>query len=97
VKSLVDELKTLGANEVILEEDMAKANTRDYLKKNYDERISLGLNCVGGNSALNLARNLKKGGNLVTFGAMSREPTNFPASLFIFRELRCSGFCTAPT
>ncbi|KFM25638.1 Helicase SKI2W [Auxenochlorella protothecoides] len=52
----------------------------------------LGLDCVGGEVALALAKTLEKGGTLVTYGAMSKQPLAIPAPLLIFKDLRFRGF-----
>ena len=53
--------------------------------------IRLGLNSVGGDSALRLANCLVFGGTLVSFGAMSMQPLKIPTGLFIFKDLRFRG------
>src|SRR6266516_4015953 len=53
--------------------------------------IHLGLNAVGGESALRLANCLAPGSTLVTFGAMSLQPLKIPNGLLIFKDLRFRG------
>src|SRR5205807_911503 len=53
--------------------------------------IRLGLNSVGGDSALRLANCLAFGGTLVSFGAMSLQPLKIPTGLLIFKDLRFRG------
>jgi trans-2-enoyl-CoA reductase len=53
--------------------------------------IRLGLNAVGGDSALRLANCLAPGGTLVSFGAMSLQPLKIPTGLLIFKDLRFRG------
>jgi trans-2-enoyl-CoA reductase len=53
--------------------------------------IRLGLNAVGGESALHLANCLAFGGTLVSFGAMSLQPLKIPTGLLIFKDLRFRG------
>ena len=55
-------------------------------------RPRLGLNAVGGASALNLANALSDFGVLVTYGAMARQPLKIPNGLLIFRNLEFKGF-----
>src|SRR5438552_3847618 len=55
------------------------------------EAIRLGLNAVGGESALRLANCLAFGGTLVSFGAMSLQPLKIPTGLLIFKDLRFRG------
>jgi mitochondrial enoyl-[acyl-carrier protein] reductase / trans-2-enoyl-CoA reductase len=53
--------------------------------------IHLGLNAVGGESALRLMNCLAASGTLVTFGAMSLQPLKIPNGLLIFKDLRFRG------
>lgn len=52
----------------------------------------LGLNAVGGENALALAKALAEGGTLVTYGAMGLQPLRIPNGLLIFKDLRFCGF-----
>jgi trans-2-enoyl-CoA reductase len=54
--------------------------------------LRLGLNAVGGESALELAKALSDSGTLVTYGAMARQPLRIPNGLLIFKNLRFCGF-----
>jgi trans-2-enoyl-CoA reductase len=54
--------------------------------------IRLGLNAVGGESALRVANAVVDGGTLVTYGAMARQPLRIPNGLLIFRDLHVRGF-----
>lgn len=58
-------------------------------------RPVLGLNAVGGASALNVANALAPGSPLVTYGAMGRQPLKIPNGLLIFRGLSFHGFWLA--
>ena len=85
---LIDELKAEGADVVLLDED----KLRDAVKAATNGApISLGLNSVGGDSALRVANCLAFGGTLVSFGAMSLQPLKIPTGLFIFKDLRFRG------
>jgi NADPH:quinone reductase-like Zn-dependent oxidoreductase len=86
---LLPELRALGGDVVLLEEDDLKAAVREHCGAS---RPRLALNSVGGASALNLANALASGGTLVTFGAMGRQPLKIPNGLLIFRDLRFTGF-----
>ncbi len=83
------ELRELGGDAVILEEDDLREAVKANCGKN---RPKLGLNSVGGTSAVNLANGLANGGTLVTFGAMGRQPVKIPNAMLIFRDLRFTGF-----
>src|SRR5206468_1999088 len=67
-------------------------NLRDEVKKaTGGAPIRLGLNAVGGESALRLMNCLAPSGTLVTFGAMSLQPLKIPNGLLIFKDLRFRG------
>ncbi|MFZ5805588.1 MAG: MDR family NADPH-dependent oxidoreductase [Verrucomicrobiota bacterium] len=85
---LIDELKALGGDVVVLESEKLKQNVMNAIQ----EPIMLGLNAVGGNSAIWLADCLEKGGTVVTYGGMSKEPFKIPTRFFIFKDLRFVGF-----
>jgi len=52
----------------------------------------LGLNAVGGECALGLAKALAPSGTLVTYGAMAKQPLTLPNGLLIFKDLILRGF-----
>ncbi|KAF3901906.1 Zeta-crystallin [Orbilia brochopaga] len=90
IGELKAELKGLGGTEILTEEE---ARDRTRIAGITDGRsIKLALNCVGGESATNLARNLGHGGHLVTYGAMAKRPLSLPAGLLIFKDIRSHGF-----
>jgi mitochondrial enoyl-[acyl-carrier protein] reductase / trans-2-enoyl-CoA reductase len=85
---LIDELCTEGGDVVLVDGD----NLREEVKKaTGGAPIRLGLNSVGGDSALRLANCLAPGGTLVSFGAMSLQPLKIPTGLLIFKDLRFRG------
>ena len=85
---LVDELRAEGGDVVLVDGD----NLRDEVKSATEgASIRLGLNSVGGESALRLANCLAPGGTLVSFGAMSLQPLKIPTGLLIFKDLRFRG------
>jgi trans-2-enoyl-CoA reductase len=85
---LINELRAEGGDVVLIDgekvRDEVKASTNGAL-------IRLGLNSVGGDSALRLANCLAFGGTLVSFGAMSLQPLKIPTGLLIFKDLRFRG------
>ncbi|KAK6501075.1 mitochondrial 2-enoyl thioester reductase [Arthrobotrys musiformis] len=90
IDRLKEELRLLGGTEVITE---TEAKDRRYMAKITEGRsIKLALNCVGGESATNLARILGHNGHLITYGAMSKSPFSVPASALIFKNIHCHGF-----
>jgi trans-2-enoyl-CoA reductase len=85
---LVDELRAEGGDIVLVDGD----NLREEVKSaTGGASIRLGLNSVGGDSALRLANCLGPGGTLVSFGAMSLQPLKIPTGLLIFKDLRFRG------
>lgn len=85
---LIDELRAEGGDIVLVDND----NFRDQVKSATNGApIRLGLNSVGGDSALRLANCLAPGGTLVSFGAMSLQPLKIPTGLLIFKDLRFRG------
>lgn len=87
---LMTYLKGLGATEVITEEYLASHEMKELIKRYTHPQ--LGLNCVGGKSTTNLLRQLSRGGILVTYGGMSKQPVAVPTSAFIFKDIRCVGY-----
>jgi mitochondrial enoyl-[acyl-carrier protein] reductase / trans-2-enoyl-CoA reductase len=85
---LIDELRAEGGDIVLVDGD----NLREEVKSaTGSASIRLGLNSVGGDSALRLANCLAPGGTLVSFGAMSLQPLKIPTGLLIFKDLRFRG------
>jgi trans-2-enoyl-CoA reductase len=85
---LIDELRAEGGSVVLVDHE----KLRDEVKAATNGApIRLGLNSVGGDSALRLANCLAFGGTLVSFGAMSLQPLKIPTGLFIFKDLRLRG------
>lgn len=82
-------LKDQGATEVLTEEEIRKT---DIFKSGKLERPRLALNCVGGQSALEIMRHLERGSPIVTYGGMSREPVTVPTSALIFKDIQVRGF-----
>jgi trans-2-enoyl-CoA reductase len=85
---LIDELRALGGDVVLLDDE----NLRQQVKSATNGApIRLGLNAVGGDSALRLANCLAPGSTMVTYGAMSLQPLKIPNGLLIFKDLRFRG------
>lgn len=86
---LVEELRAQGGDVVLvdgesLRDDAAEATGR--------APIRLALNAVGGENALRVAKTLASDGTMVTYGAMSLQPLCIPNGMFIFKNLRFTGF-----
>ena len=86
---LIEELRAEGGDVVLVEGDGLPKQIADATG---DAKILLGLNCVGGESALRVSNVLAHGGTLVTYGAMARQPLRMPASLLVFKDLTFRGF-----
>ena len=85
---LVDELRAEGGNIVLVDSENLRREVQDAIG---GPSIRLGLNAVGGESALRLANCLAPGSTLVTYGAMSLQPLKIPNGLLIFKDLRFRG------
>jgi mitochondrial enoyl-[acyl-carrier protein] reductase / trans-2-enoyl-CoA reductase len=84
----IDELRAAGGDVVLVDGE----NLREEVKNaTGGATIRLGLNAVGGESALRLANCLAPGSTMVTFGAMSLQPLKIPNGLLIFKDLRFRG------
>jgi trans-2-enoyl-CoA reductase len=85
---LIDELRAEGGDVVLVDGE----NLRDEVKHaTGGAPIRLGLNAVGGDSALRLANCIAAGSTMVTFGAMSLQRLKIPNGLLIFKDLRFRG------
>lgn len=82
-------LKGLGATEVFTEEGI---RTTTIFKEKKMVKPKLALNCVGGKSATEVARNLSDKGVMVTYGGMSREPVVVSTAALIFKDIAFRGF-----
>ena len=87
-KELIEELRSEGGDVVLVDGE----NLREEVKNAVSGApIRLGLNAVGGDSALALANTLAPGSTMVTYGAMSLQPLKIPNGLLIFKDLRLRG------
>jgi mitochondrial enoyl-[acyl-carrier protein] reductase / trans-2-enoyl-CoA reductase len=85
---LIDELRAEGGDVVLVDGE----NLREQVKAATSAApIRLGLNAVGGESALRLANCLAPESTVVTFGAMGLQPLKIPNGLLIFKDLRFRG------
>jgi mitochondrial enoyl-[acyl-carrier protein] reductase / trans-2-enoyl-CoA reductase len=85
---LIDELRADGGDVVVVDGEQLRDEVKSATS---NAPIRLGLNSVGGDSALRLANCLAFGGTLVSFGAMSLQPLKIPTGLLIFKDLRFRG------
>lgn len=90
------ELTELGGTVVVTEEEFLERGFAKRMNEEWTnggkEKVMLGLNCVGGTNASQVAKCLGEGGTLVTYGAMSKKPVALPTGLLIFKDLRFKGF-----
>jgi len=86
----VERLKTFGGTVLVSEEYFVTPAFKRVLTDM--PKPKLALNCVGGNSATELARVLGEGGVHVTYGGMSHKPVTVPTSALIFNNIQMRGF-----
>lgn len=88
---LIAELKELGADYVITEEQL---ENREYMAKLFEQvpKPRLALNCVGGTNGLNCLKYVDQNGSFVTYGAMSKRPVPVGAAPLIFKNIKLAGF-----
>ncbi|KAK9463110.1 uncharacterized protein V1516DRAFT_221736 [Lipomyces oligophaga] len=93
IEELRADLSSLGATKVVTDSELADKGFRKVIKDwTGSSPIKLGLNCTGGDSTTNIARQLAEGGHLITYGGMARKPVTIPVSLFIFKDIHCHGY-----
>jgi len=86
---LIDELKAEGGDIVLVDGETLRDEVATLTNK---APIRLALNAVGGENALRVAKTLASDGTMVTYGAMSLQPLCVPNGMFIFKNLRFTGF-----
>ncbi|KAI9476433.1 MAG: hypothetical protein EXX96DRAFT_577182 [Benjaminiella poitrasii] len=90
---LRQELIDLGATHVVVDESLGNFENKKEIKSWFGKNTPLlGLNCVGGKNATEMAKYLGANGHYVTYGAMSKKPLSLPASLLIFKNITFHGF-----
>jgi mitochondrial enoyl-[acyl-carrier protein] reductase / trans-2-enoyl-CoA reductase len=86
---LIEELRSLGGDVVLVDGE----NLRDEVAAATQKApIRLALNAVGGENGLRVAKCLASDGTMVTYGAMSLKPLCIPNGMFIFKNLKFTGF-----
>lgn len=85
---LIEELKKLGADAVVLDNDEGVAEAKNIVGH---EPVRLATNAVGGDSAIHLMDLLSSEGIMVTYGAMSRRSLKVPNKFLIFKNLQLHG------
>lgn len=86
---LVEELRAEGGDVVLMEGESLRDEVAEATAR---APIRLALNAVGGENALRVAKTLASDGTMVTYGAMSLQPLCIPNGMFIFKNLRFTGF-----
>jgi trans-2-enoyl-CoA reductase len=86
---LISELRNQGGDVVLLDNDELREAAAAATDK---APIRLGLNQVGGASALRMAKAVAPEATIVTIGAMSLQPLTLPNGLLIFKNLNFTGF-----
>jgi len=84
---LVAELRQLGADHVFTEEQFRQWSTQGL--KTCKPRLAL--NGVGGRSALIISSALDNGSTMVTYGGMSKRPTEISTGSLVFKDIRACG------
>ena len=85
---LIDELRAEGGDVVLVDGQSLREEVKAATS---GAPIRLGLNAVGGDSALRLANCLAPESTLVTYGAMGLQPLKIPNGLLIFKDVRFRG------
>ncbi|KAL8947389.1 MAG: hypothetical protein Q9222_006328, partial [Ikaeria aurantiellina] len=94
-EALKKEMLELGATVVVSDEEVLEKAFGEKVKEWTNggrESVQLGLNCVGGDAGMAMAKVLGEGGTMVTYGAMSKSPMRVGAGMLIFKDLRFVGF-----
>ncbi|HEY1583632.1 MAG TPA: 2-enoyl thioester reductase domain-containing protein [Chthoniobacterales bacterium] len=86
---LIEELRAAGGEVVLLDHDNLRAAAAEAIG---GAPIRLGINQVGGESALRMAKIVAQEATIVTIGAMSLRPLTMPNGLLIFKNLHFTGF-----
>jgi len=86
----VEELKSLGADEVIC---TATENVTDRVTEITKKvGVSAAIDCVGGQVAADVVRSLSRRGVMITYGRMSSDPVPLDVGPMIFRSSTIRGF-----
>ena len=88
-KELVNELKGLGGDEVLLDGD--DLHERVYKATN-GAKIRFALDALAGDAPARLAQCLEYGGTVFNYGLVSKSPCEMPTWLMLNRDIRLHGF-----
>ena len=87
-KEVVDELKELGGDVVLIDDDQGLTAAKNLMGGGV---AKLAFNAVGGESALRLMKLLGDCGTHITYGAMGRKPVTIGNGQLIFKGLTVTG------
>ena len=87
-EELIDELRSEGADVVLVDNETVRDRVAEVTG---GAPIRLALNCVGGESAVRMAKVLAPDSTVVTYGAMSLQAMKIPNGLLIFKNLNFRG------
>lgn len=96
---LAKELKALGADAVITDEQIRPSKFRKLVKEitGKDESpIKLALECVGGITGARLAGTLRENGTMIVYGSMTQQPIPLGSPDLIFRDIIVRGYWLTP-
>jgi trans-2-enoyl-CoA reductase len=88
-EGLSEDLMKKGADVVLIDGPELAAQIS---KATGNERVSLAIDAVGGETFSRLAASLGTGGTLVSYGVLSGKPAVFNPALAIFNDIRIRGF-----
>lgn len=90
---LKEHLRRLGASEVVTEQELGDAALKEKINGWTGGNLpKLALNCVSGPTTTTMLKYLANGGNIVTYGGMSKKPLSLPSGFLIFKDFKASGF-----
>uniref|UniRef100_G3MQR0 Enoyl-[acyl-carrier-protein] reductase, mitochondrial n=1 Tax=Amblyomma maculatum TaxID=34609 RepID=G3MQR0_AMBMU len=90
LQELKDTLKSLGADYIVTEEELRTPVMKDIFAVVPPPKLAL--NCVGGKNATDMMRHLARGGTMVTYGGMSKQPVIVSTAALIFQNIKVVGF-----
>lgn len=90
--TLERQLLDLGSTMVIKADRLPLPDTIAHIHRCLGDYPSLAFNCVGGQSASDLARVLSPSGTMVTYGGMSKKPLTISTASLIFKNHTHRGF-----
>lgn len=90
LQELKDFLKSLGADFVVTEEELRTPIMKEIFAVVPPPRLAL--NCIGGKNATDMMRHIARGGTMVTYGGMSRQPLMVSTAALIFQDIKVVGF-----